>query len=288
MREIVCPECGKDFSEFDYPLVSLATWPYQLHGCGKHAKQWVYYCSWACLQKGKAAREERRKMAREKKQETLEQVRAMLAEGKSISSIKKTCHVGWATIQEEKKKMEESIDMRQFTQSVSDLAESNTFAMNRIVREKPAPVDPDRRPDGTLKPEVLKQRLEERAQRKQNENAVTEPVTEVTEAAEPADTLSESVSEVTEVTEATKETEAEPETDAQESPAPVVRTRRTTVYETDLLTLTVGDGDEYAHLCIVSDLAPIDGETVVEIDKRYLVQIAQELNEIVRLVCGTT
>lgn len=216
-------------------------------------------------------------MAREKKQEALEQVRAMLAEGKSINSIKKACHVGWATIQEEKKKMED-IDMRQFTQSVSDLVErNNTFAPNRIVREKSAPVDPDRRPDGTLKPEVLKQRLEERAQRKQNENAVTEPVTEVTEAAEPADTLSESVSEVT------KETVAEPITEVPEpEDAPVIRTRRTTIYESDLLAVTVDEGNGYAELCVLTDIVPIDGESVFLIDKRYLAQVAREL----QAICG--
>ena len=69
---------------------------------------------------------------------------------------------------------------------------------------------------------------------------------------------------------------------------PTVHAKRFAMYNSDFVTLTVDDAEQYAELEI--DSLALDDETQnleLHIDKQYLAQIAQELNEIVRLVCGT-
>ena len=69
---------------------------------------------------------------------------------------------------------------------------------------------------------------------------------------------------------------------------PKVHAKRFAMYNGDFVTLTVDDAEQYAELEI--DSLALDDETQnleLHIDKQYLAQIAQELNEIVRLVCGT-
>ena len=70
---------------------------------------------------------------------------------------------------------------------------------------------------------------------------------------------------------------------------PKVHAKRFAMYNSDFVTLTVDDAEQYVELEI--DSLALDDETQnleLHIDKQYLAQIAQELNEIVRLVCGTT
>ena len=69
---------------------------------------------------------------------------------------------------------------------------------------------------------------------------------------------------------------------------PKVHAKRFAMYNSDFVTLTVDDAEQYVELEI--DSLALDDETQnleLHIDKQYLAQIAQELNEIVRLVCGT-
>ena len=70
---------------------------------------------------------------------------------------------------------------------------------------------------------------------------------------------------------------------------PTVHAKRFAMYNCDFVTLTVDDAEQYVELEI--DSLALDDETQnleLHIDKQYLAQIVQELNEIVRLVCGTT
>lgn len=60
------------------------------------------------------------------------------------------------------------------------------------------------------------------------------------------------------------------------------------MYNSDFVTLTVDDAEQYVELEVDSLALEDDAQNgELHIDKRYLAQIAQELNEIVRLVCGT-
>lgn len=70
---------------------------------------------------------------------------------------------------------------------------------------------------------------------------------------------------------------------------PKVHAKRFAMYNGDFVTLTVDDAEQYVELEIDSLAMEDDAQSgELRIDKRYLVQIAQELTEIVRLVCGTT
>lgn len=70
---------------------------------------------------------------------------------------------------------------------------------------------------------------------------------------------------------------------------PKVHAKRFAMYNSDFVTLTVDDAEQYVELEIDSLALEDDAQSgELHIDKRYLAQIAQELNEIVRLVCGTT
>lgn len=70
---------------------------------------------------------------------------------------------------------------------------------------------------------------------------------------------------------------------------PKVHAKRFAMYNSDFVTLTVDDAEQYVALEIDSLALEDDAQSgELHIDKRYLAQIAQKLTEIVRLVCGTT